>query len=199
MTNQKFHRDYREQATLQELLQSFNVFKRDAMKPRYEVLCRYATAQDRAGFKDCIYNLSGDDMMIVRVRAVQAYSAEITSALLDESRKGVNARYEDETQKRIPVYLLGPNEGQEDSVSAKIELGMPGGVPKNFPDVIAHDTENMYRESIMKHGLKPGGHSRSSRVENHFYVLPDRLFEGRRGGTTTRRTVLRENERDAIA
>ncbi len=64
--------------------------------------------------------------MIVRVRAVQGYSTEITSALLDESRKGVNARYEDETQKRIPVYLLGPNVGQEDSVSAKIELGMPG-------------------------------------------------------------------------
>ncbi len=180
------------------------------MKPRYEVLCRYATAQDRATFRNCIYNLCGEDMMIVRVRAVQGYSTEITSALLDESRKAVNARYEEETQRRIPVYLLGPDMGPEDLSAGrdpgrKIEIGMPGGVPKNFPDVIAHDTENMYRESIMKHGLKPGGNfPQLTRGKTTSTCCPrpfskDDVASLHSGRTTTRSTVLRENERDAIA
>ena len=96
----------------------------------------------------------------------------------------MNTRYEQTSQKRILVYLLGNaaagTEGldcAERAGSAKIEFGMPGGVPKNFPDVIAHDTENMHRESIMKYGLKPGGFGRKTRDENHFYALPALLFE----------------------
>ena len=124
----------------------------------------------------------------MRVRAIQGYSTMITAELLFDSRTKVNTRYEQTSQRRIPVYLLGDaaagTEGlgfAERAGSAKIEFGMPGGVPKNFPDVIAHDTENMHRESIMKYGLKPGGFGRKTRDENHFYVLPARLFEERCG------------------
>ena len=98
------------------------------------------------------------------MRAIQGYSTEITSVLLDESRKKVNARCEDETQKRIPVYYLGPDADEAEGMNsaeryaaAKIEIGMPGGLPNNFPDVIDHDTESIYRESIIEYGLKPGG------------------------------------------
>ena len=61
--------------------------------------------------------------------------------------------YERTSQRRILVYLLGDaatgTEGldcAERAGTAKIELGRRGGVPKNFPDVIAHDTENIHRE-----------------------------------------------------
>ena len=112
----------------------------------------------------------------------------ITAELLLDSRTKVNTHYERTSQRRIPVYLLGDaaagTEGldcAERAGSAKIEFGMPGGVPKNFTEVIAHDTENMHRESIIKYGLKPGGFGRKTRDENHFYALPSYLFEERYG------------------
>ena len=58
-----------------------------------------------------------------------------------------------------------------------VEIDMPA----NCPEVIAHDTESTYRESIMRYGLKPGGFGRRTRNEHHFYEIPTRLFEGRRG------------------
>ena len=174
-------------ASLQELLRSFNVSKKDAAKPRFEVLCRYSTREDGHSYKECIFNLSGEHVTVVCVRATQGYSSGITAELLLDSRTKVNTDYERTTQKRIPVYLLGDaatgTEGLdcvERAVSAKIELGMPGGVPKNFPDVIAHDTENMHRESILKYGLKPEGLVVKQEM-NQFYALPAHLFEERHG------------------
>ncbi len=58
-----------------------------------------------------------------------------------------------------------------------VEIDMPA----NFPEVIAHDTESTYRESIIRYGLRPGGFGRRTRNENHFYETPTHLFEGRRG------------------
>ena len=155
-----FQRD-RALASLQELLVSFNISKKDKAKPRYEVLCRYSTSHS---FRECIFVLCGEHVTVVRVRAVQGYSTGISSALLLESRTKVNTDYERTTNKRIPVYLLGNSAtGTEEQDSAEraatttIELGMPGGVPKNFPDMIAHDTENIHSENTLKYDLRQGG------------------------------------------
>ena len=78
-TNIKVFDRHRVLATLRDLLKAFNVSRKDEAKPRYEVLCRFATNEDRHSYRDCIFNLCGEDVTVVRVRAVQGYSTKITT------------------------------------------------------------------------------------------------------------------------
>ncbi len=125
--------------------------------------------------------------MVTRVRAVQGYSSGITTELLNDTRARVNERYEKDSGKKIPAYYLGfaalcfDWSEEDEQAPTKIEMDMPGGVPKRFPDVTAHDTEHMHRDSIVKHGQVPGGFSRKTRHANNLHVLPDRLFDERFG------------------
>ena len=99
--NAKIFERTRARTSLQELLRSFNVSKKDSSKPRFEVLCRYPTKEDWHSYKECIFNLCAEDVTVVRVRAIQGYSTMITAELLFDSRTKVNTRYEQTSPKRI--------------------------------------------------------------------------------------------------
>ncbi len=59
--------------------------------------------------------------------------------------------------------------------AGRIERGVPGGLPPNFPALIAHDADHSYTDNIVAYGMLPGG-SRKDRTENHFYQLKSELF-----------------------
>ncbi len=59
--------------------------------------------------------------------------------------------------------------------AGRIERGMPGVVPPNFPALIARDADHSYTDNIVAYGLLPGGFRRD-RTENTFYQWKSELF-----------------------
>jgi hypothetical protein len=75
----------RKPVAAEDTTRSISVSRDARRKPRSEILGRLASREDRDLYPKSGYNFCGQFLLIVRARAAQGYSAEITAEVLHET------------------------------------------------------------------------------------------------------------------